>query len=339
MLNKLVFFICAIVTMGSCILYANNVPANVKWHTNYDEAVKESKSDSKPLLLYFTGSDWCGWCTKLEDEALDTAEFADSAANKFIFVKLDYPLYVNQDIAIKDQNKQLQQKFDVRCFPTIIILDPKDNQQIGITGYRPGGGKPFASHLNRLVNDYADYKHKMSTLENKKLTCSELKHLYVKAKELHLPNDTIAIINRGINSEESLYFLVERYRFLAHTGKVHTKEAEDVRQRLALADPQNEHLTQYQVALIEFQANSEEMGKNSNPEQTTAPLVAYIDKFGDKDKDHLWRLKMIISQVYLDRNQMPDALKYAQESYDSAPPCAQQEIGRAIKNMRAHSHS
>ncbi|MEI8365303.1 MAG: thioredoxin family protein [Parachlamydiaceae bacterium] len=328
--------------MCSCKLFS--VPQGegqgIHWMTNYEEAVQQSKSLSKPVVLFFTGSDWCGWCTKLDEEALGTREFADAAAAKFIFVKLDFPLYAPQDLKLKAQNKQLQDKFSIRSFPTILILDPQQNQQIGTTGYRPGGGKAFADYLIKMVNDYSGYKQKMSMIDQTKLSGTELKKLYAKSVGLQLKNDTGTIMEKGVSSNESVFFLTEQYRLLANSGKIHDKKAVALREQLLSVDPNNEKLTQYQLALIDFQAYSSEMVNDQcNSECAIAPLISYINKYGEKDRENPWRLKFIISQVYLDKNEMPSALKYAQESYDSAPASVRPEIGLAIHNIRSQIHS
>jgi len=343
MLNKLFFLFCTVVTICSCRLQAEGQTTKtsaIKWQTNYEQAVQQSKSASKPLILFFTGSDWCGWCNKLDEEAFETPEFADAAGSKFIFLKLDFPLYSNQDQQIKSQNKELQQKFEVRTFPTVIIVDPKQNQQIGVTGYRPGGGKLFAEHLLKLVNEYSGYKQKIGSLNQSKYSGRDLKPLYVKAKELGLASDALKIVKKGMTSEESSYFMIERYRFLADEGLIHSKEAAALKQQLLKADPLNEKEISYQVAVVDFEAYSGEMEKeNYSSELTVAPLTSYIEKFGTQDKENLWRLQLLISQVYLDKNELTSALKYAQQSYESAPSCVQPELSRAVKNIRSQIHS
>lgn len=341
MFNQLLF-VFTVLSFCSCRLFADNQGGrpSVKWLTSYEQAVQQSKSANKPLILFFTGSDWCGWCNKLDEEALETQEFAEAAANKFIFVKLDYPLYSPQDPQIKAQNKQLQQKFDIRSFPTVLIIDTKQNQQIGATGYRPGGGKPFADYLIKMVNDYAGYKQKVSSLEKKKFSGQDLKQIYDKAKDLGLSHDAIKIMKKGLQSEEALYFMMERYSYLAQEGQIHNKEAAALRQQLLNADPLNEKLIPYKIAVTDFEIYCSEMDKeNYAPELTVAPLTAYIEKFGTKDKDNLWRLQILVSQVYLDKNEMTAALKYAQQSYESAPSCVQPELARAIQNIRSQIHS
>lgn len=342
MFNKFLFIFCAFLSLSSCRLFSDN-PAgrtSIRWLTNYEQAVQQSKASSKPLILFFTGSDWCGWCNKLDEETFDTAEFAETAATRFVFLKLDFPLYTAQDQQLKTQNKELQQKFDVRSFPTIIIVDPKQNQQIGVTGYRPGGGKSFADHLIKMVNDYSAYKQKMSALDRKKYSGEDLKQLYTKANQLGITNDANKIRRKGMESDESLFFMTEQYLYLADEGHIHSKEAVALKQQLLNADPLNKKQIHYQVAVVDFEAYSTIMAKeNDTPEITTSPLTSYIEKFGSQDKENLWRLQLLVSQVYLDNNEMTAALKYAQQSYESAPPGVQPELARAIQNIRSQIHS
>lgn len=337
MYNKLIALLTTIL-LHSCLLCAfdGQSKGSIKWFTDYDEALKQARSASQPLLMFFTGSDWCGWCNKIDEEAFDTKDFAEAAGNKFVFLKLDFPLYSAQDPKIKAQNKQLQQRFDVRSFPTVILYDAQENQQIGTTGYRAGGGKQYAGYLYKMFSDYSAYKQKMGTLDKTKPSGTELKLLYDKAKELSLHHDANKIIRSGMDSDQSLFFLVERYRFLASEDQIHSQEAVALKQQLLAADANNEQQIPYQLAIIEFESLCANMDKeNYTSDSTVAPLVAYIEKFGAKDKENLWRLQIIISQVYLDKNQMPDALKYAQKSHDSAPASVQAEIATAIQNIQS----
>jgi len=337
MLNKFLAFY-AIVSCCMCQLVAKQQgrQALVPWQTNYEQAVQQAKATSKPLLLFFTGSDWCGWCNKLDEEAFETAEFANAAANQFIFVKLDFPLYTSQDPQLKSQNKELQQKFDVRSFPTVIVVDPKQNQQMGVTGYRPGGGKSFADYLLKMVNDYSGYQKKMGTLDQTPFSGEALKQLYHQAQLLKLAQDAAKITKKGMSSDESLFFMKERYKYLAEEGHIHSQEALSLKQRLLKADPDNSKKVHYEIAVTDFEAYIQTMDKEGDsPELAVAPLTEYLEKFGAQDKDNVWRLNILISQVYLDKDKIATALKYAQQSYESAPSSVQPELARAVKNMRS----
>lgn len=308
----------------------------VRWITSYEEAVNQSKASGKPIILFFTGSDWCSWCHKLDNEVLNTPEFAQEAGDKFIFVKVDFPINTTlppQEVA---QNKQLQKKFDIKGFPTIVILD-KSQQQIGVTGYRPGGGKAYASHLFKLVNDYTSYRNKMQTIEKQNYSSADLHKLYDKAKELGQETDAHRILKMGMLSKDNQFFLIERYKFLVEEGRINDPETITLRKNILSNDPQNEYRSHYRIALIDFEDSCQRMEKEQLSTQfAIAPLLNYINEFGSQDRQNLWRLQMIISQIYLEQNQLSDALKFAQDSYQVAPSSAQGEIATAIKGIKSH---
>lgn len=329
---------CFIVLLLECAttpLSAETPPqqSGITWLTNYEEAVDKAKSSSKPLILFFTGSDWCSWCTKLDKEVFETQEFVNLAGNQFIFLKLDFPLNHPLTTQQTNQNKQLQKKYDVRSFPTLVILDPTGQQQIGHTGYRIGGGRQYAEHLRKMVENHNNYKKNFQASQNGKLSGVELRKLYEKSKERDLPNDTSYLLKIGMQSELKTYFLTERYRFLAEEGLIHDAEAVAIKQQLLALDPNNQERSHYDIAVIEFEALSEERGISKD--SAIEPLLDYIDRFGSQDKGNLWRLEMIISQVYLDKNHLTAALKHAQASYDSSPNSVQSEIASAIRNIQS----
>lgn len=313
--------------------------SKLNWQTNYEEAVSQSKSGKKPLLLFFTGSDWCGWCHKLENEVLLTTDFSDAVGDKFIFVMVDFPLRSPLEPKLLAQNKELQKKYDVKGFPTIVLLD-EQQQQIGVSGYRPGGATSYAEHLLKMIQDFKTYKKKISLLNQTSTPQEELQALYGKACELCRPEDASKIIRLGVQKKDNHFFLLEKFRFLANEGQIHDAEAQAVRQQLLAQDSENASKTHYEVAVIEFEAYSEEMEKeNYAPEIAVAPLVAYIERFGEKDSENLWRLNMIIAQVFLDKDKPKEALKYAEASHASAPEGIQNDILAFIRNIQASKKS
>lgn len=325
---------CSFFCQNSCWAHQNRTPT-INWLTNYEEAVKQSKEQAKPLLLFFTGTGWCPACAKLEEEVLHTYEFAESSGNQFIFMKLDFPQDKNfADPQTSSQNRLLLKKFDVRSFPTIILFDAQNQRQIGITGYRPGGARQYSNHLNNMVNDYSNYNQKIQKMDNHQLSGIELKQLYEKAKEFDLENDLPIIIKSGVNSDLKTFFLLERYRLLSDEGMAHTKEAQALKHQLLTSDPTNGSKIHYEIAVIDFEAYSEEKDHYSAA-HAAAPLIEYVEKFGKTDKENLWRLHMIISQVFLDENLLKEALNYAESSYECAPSTTRPDIAVVIKNIQA----
>ena len=124
--------------------------SKIQWLTNYQQAMTAAQGDKKSVLLFFTGSDWCGWCKKIEKEVFETSDFASAVGNKFVFVKLDFPMNNQLPREEAQQNAMLKQKYGVSGFPTIVILDSSGNF-LAETGYRPGGGKEYADYLLGLI--------------------------------------------------------------------------------------------------------------------------------------------------------------------------------------------
>ena len=108
------------------------------WLTSYNDAVAQSKASGKPILMDFTGSDWCGWCKKLKAEVFETNEFKQWAGSNVVLLELDFPRRTAQSPAIKKQNEELAQKFGVSGYPTIIFATSA-GKVLGQYGYDEGG--------------------------------------------------------------------------------------------------------------------------------------------------------------------------------------------------------
>lgn len=128
----------------------NQAQARIMWYTNYNQALSVAKRENRPLLLFFTGSDWCGWCKKIDKEVFENPEFASHIGNRFIFVKLDFPMNNPLPKDESNQNAMLKQKYGITGFPTVVVIDSNENF-IAESGYRPGGGKEYANYLLSLV--------------------------------------------------------------------------------------------------------------------------------------------------------------------------------------------
>ena len=130
----------------------------LKWYTDVKEAVAVGKKQKKPLMLFFTGSDWCGWCIRLQKEVLTTPEFKKWAKEKVILVELDYPRRTAQTQEIKQQNFELQNAFGIQGYPTVCFakgetIDGKVNfQGLGQTGYVAGGPVAWLEVANGILN-------------------------------------------------------------------------------------------------------------------------------------------------------------------------------------------
>jgi len=141
-----------IVAAIACVLAFTATPnarAQSGWLTDYKKAQQEAKTNNKLVLLDFTGSDWCGWCIKLNKEVFSKPEFKDYANKNLVLVEVDFPRAKSQSSDIKKQNEELAQQYQIEGFPTIMVLDG-DGKKVGLLGYMPGGPTAFIAELEKL---------------------------------------------------------------------------------------------------------------------------------------------------------------------------------------------
>jgi thioredoxin-related protein len=146
------YIITLLVVLGSLTMNAQEVV----WHQDINKAIEISMREKKPMLLFFTGSDWCGWCIKLQNEVFKKPEFI-TWASEVVLVELDFPRRTKQDPAVQQQNAQIQQIFQVQGYPTIWFVKPEKNgeqinlQQLGKTGYIAGGPQTWLTTANQIL--------------------------------------------------------------------------------------------------------------------------------------------------------------------------------------------
>ena len=148
-------FITLLVVLGSFAVEAQEL----KWETDINKAIKVSNKTKKPMLLFFTGSDWCGWCIRLQKEVLKTPEFTKWATKNVVLVELDFPRGKQQSDAIKNQNNGLQQTFGIQGFPTVwfATANVKSGKPsytgLGSTGYVAGGPKAWLAVADGILKN------------------------------------------------------------------------------------------------------------------------------------------------------------------------------------------
>ena len=124
-------------------------------------AKKEAAAGGKYILLAFSGSDWCGWCKKLEKEVFSQSEFVRDAQKAFVLTMIDNPR--DKSILSKvaeRQNQELTEKFNVRGFPCAVLCDAEGTEIKRFGGYRKGGPSAYLEMLEDAVKDLPKPKGK-----------------------------------------------------------------------------------------------------------------------------------------------------------------------------------
>ena len=112
------------------------------WLTSLDEAKALSRQTGKPILMDFTGSDWCIYCKKLKREVFAKPEFESWARENVVLLEVDFPKYGDQSDLVRKQNEELKQQFKISSYPTVLMVDAND-KVLGKMGYRQGGAEPW----------------------------------------------------------------------------------------------------------------------------------------------------------------------------------------------------
>lgn len=136
---------------GVLIACLGSQPASAKpgWLTDFKQAQAKARETNRLLLIDFTGSDWCGWCIKLNREVFSKPEFKEYADKNLVLLEVDFPRRKEISAEQMQQNEELARKFEVMGFPTILVFD-SSGKKVGELGYMPGGPSAFIAELDRL---------------------------------------------------------------------------------------------------------------------------------------------------------------------------------------------
>ena len=132
------------------LVFAAFARAESDWLHDWNKAQEEAKTNHKLLFLNFTGSDWCGWCIKLDKDVFSQPQFKDYAHDNLVLVELDFPRKKSQPTEERKQNMELAQKYEVLGFPTIVVLNSDGQTVWKFDGYFPGGLESFIAQLQKL---------------------------------------------------------------------------------------------------------------------------------------------------------------------------------------------
>ena len=121
------------------------------WMHDFEAAKAKAVKEGKPIFINFTGTDWCGWCIKLEKEVFTKKAFQDYAKENLILVEVDFPKKKEQTAELKAQNKKLDKEYGVEGYPTLYLLDATGKKLTEDIGYREGGPEAYVEHLKSLL--------------------------------------------------------------------------------------------------------------------------------------------------------------------------------------------
>jgi thioredoxin-related protein len=118
-----------------------------------EAAKKQASSESKNIVLIFSGSDWCAPCIKLDRSIFQTDEFKKATDENWIVVKADFPKKKANALTAEQQkaNGKLAEKYNPEGnFPKVLLLNSK-GEVLGILGYEKASTTEYIEKLKAFI--------------------------------------------------------------------------------------------------------------------------------------------------------------------------------------------
>ncbi|RZJ58604.1 MAG: thioredoxin family protein [Hymenobacter sp.] len=140
------YFLLAGLALSTCSVAAQTAPT---WNTSLPAALAQAQATQKPVLVVFSGSDWCKPCMQLKQEVFDQPEFAQFAKDRLVLARFDFPRNKKNRLdptQTKQSEEAAAQLNKEGTFPAVVLLSPQGKVLVR-SGYRPGGAAAYQAYL------------------------------------------------------------------------------------------------------------------------------------------------------------------------------------------------
>ncbi len=91
---------------------------------SFESAQQQAKELNRPLLLVFSGSDWCRPCIEFDTAVLSQQSFHDYCNNNIVFYKADFPRKKELIATQWEENEALADQYNPDGnFPYIVLFN------------------------------------------------------------------------------------------------------------------------------------------------------------------------------------------------------------------------
>ena len=299
------FSVLGVLSLASAVVCS----ASPVWETDWSKALEKAGKSGQPVLVDFTGSDWCPGCIYLRKNIFDTDAFAKYAEdNNFVLVELDFPR--TEGKMPPEQLKfheELMRRYGISVFPSVLMME--------------GNGAPYAKIVgpSRTVEEY------LKKLEAAGETRLKLKEAVAAARALEgkeklvqaiklLPED-LRPYQKELIAEISALDPEDKYGFAGKAEKAVTLAA----QRLMMEQFYKKHAGPFSAEKV--RAGQEEALQMLEKRDLLPPIRLEIAKY--------------VSDGYALERNYPKALEYLNMARDADPESpAAKKLEPWINNMQ-----
>jgi len=115
--------------------------ATGSWMEDQAAARAKAAETGRPILVLFTGSDWCPPCKRLEAEVFGDQAFYDWADQNVVLLMADFPRRKPQEEALKAANATLRGRAPgFEGYPSLYLWDVKTDSLRQVSVGYPGDG-------------------------------------------------------------------------------------------------------------------------------------------------------------------------------------------------------
>lgn len=123
------------------------------WSGNFNETQKKAQATHQPILINFSGSDWCGPCIRLRQEIFESAQFEKYASENLLLVRADFPRQKkNKLVAAQVKlNESLADQYNKDGkFPFTVLVDENGKVLKSWEGYPDETPEQFIAEIAKI---------------------------------------------------------------------------------------------------------------------------------------------------------------------------------------------
>jgi len=301
----------------------------------FKESQREAIEKDLPVLIAFLGSGWCPWSIKMENELFSDKALLQKLQDKCLLLQIDMPAKASRDPSFIEI-QEIMEEYQVKESPTFVLLSNK-GKWIAKEGFLPLSGEEVT---NRWIQSFESFAEITKCLENPSLSELKLGSLYEKAKTFGMCKLQEEIVDRALTFAKEPFFYLEKFKALSKERKASDPGMLSLRKKIKALDPNNAHKAHLELAMIDFSSFQKRKKNRTRPGLAAQPLLDYIEQFGKKDPDNLWKVEMKLSEYFFTRGLLDKALVHAERSLKEAPDSIKEDMKQTIDYFKmAIQHS
>jgi protein disulfide-isomerase len=303
--------------------------------SDFEEQWELARRKQEPVLLAFVAVSECPWSTKWYHETLSNPAFLQVLQDRISIVVVPISEEGSSWSSFQETAKRWKEKWQVKESPCAILVEGS-GEEIYRSGFLPLGPQDYAAHFMENLHEYLALRQAIQNDKIHQCSDQELEELYKKARTLGFKKYKDEIFQIGKKRAKTPFFLLVEYEEVLSVSKRKDPKVLELRKKILEKDPKNTQGTHLKIAMIDFHENVKRMKQKEKPNHVLAPLLDYMEKFGEKDKENGWRIEMMVAQFLFTRNRLTHAIKHAKQSFKKAPEIVRSEIEQTVAYLEKY---